>query len=77
MKYPFLISALLLLFGITSIHGQVNLSGMAPASADSLLKSRIRYFSPGMGGRNKVWDFSGKLGSILFLRGKRTRNIVL
>lgn len=47
----------------TSVHGQVNLSEMEPASSDSLLKSRIRYFSPGMGGRGKVWDFSGKLGS--------------
>ena len=28
MKYPFLISALLLLFGITSAHAQVNLSEM-------------------------------------------------
>ena len=63
MKYPFLISALLLLLGITSAHAQVNLSGMEPASSDSLLKSRIRYFSPGTGGRNKVWDFSEELGS--------------
>ena len=68
MKTYFLISALALLFGMTPAHaqvnhGQVNLSGMAPASSDSLLRSRIRYFSPGMGGRNRVWDFSGKLGS--------------
>ena len=63
MKKVFLFSLLALLFGITAAHGQVNLSGMAPASADSLMKSRIRYFSPGMGGRNRVWDFSGKLGS--------------
>ena len=55
--------ALALLFG-TSAQAQVNLSGMEPASADSLVKSRIRYFSPGMGGRNKVWDFTEKLGSI-------------
>ncbi len=47
----------------TPVHGQVNLSGMEPASADSLVKSRIRYFSPGMGGRDRVWDFSGKLRS--------------
>jgi len=63
MKYYFLISALALLFGMTSIHAQVNLSEMELASADSLQKSRIRYFSPGMGGRNRVWDFSEKLGS--------------
>ena len=63
MKHLFLISALALLFGMTSVHGQVNLSGMELASADSLVKSRIRYFSPGIGGRNRVWDFSEKLGS--------------
>ena len=63
MKIYFLISSLTLLFGITSVYGQVNLSDMEPASADSLIKSRIRYFSPGMGGRNRVWDFSEKLGS--------------
>ena len=45
------------------VFGQVNLSGMEPMSADSLVKSRIRYFSPGSGGRDKVWDFSEKLGS--------------
>ena len=63
MKYHFYISVLALLIGITSVHAQVNLSEMEPASADSLVKSRIRYFSPGMGERNKVWDFSEKLGS--------------
>ena len=62
MKISFLISVLAMLL-VSSVHGQVNLSGMEPASADSLVKSRIRYFSPGMGGRNKVWDFSEKLGS--------------
>lgn len=63
MKHHFLISALALLFGMTTVHAQVNLSEMELASADSLQKSRIRYFSPGMGGRNRVWDFSEKLGS--------------
>ncbi len=58
----FFISALALLFA-ASVHAQVNLSEMDLASADSLQKSRIRYFSPGMGGRNKVWDFSEKLSS--------------
>lgn len=62
LKNSFFISALALLF-TTSVHGQVNLFGMEPTSADSLVKIRIRYFSPGMGGRNRVWDFSGKLGS--------------
>ena len=63
MKNYFIISALALLSVTTPVHGQVNLSGMEPASADSLVKSRIRYFSPGMGGRDRVWDFSGKLRS--------------
>ena len=54
MKIRVFISALSLLFGITSVYGQVNLSEMVPASTDSLQKSRIRY---------KVWDFSQKLGS--------------
>lgn len=36
------------------LHGQ---------TVDSLQKNQIRYFSPGKGGRNKVWDFSKKLGS--------------
>ena len=62
MKNYFIISTLALLFS-TSVHAQVNLSGMLPASTDSLQKSRIRYFSPGRGGRNMVWDFSKKLGS--------------
>ncbi len=62
MKSYLLITALAMLFA-TSAHGQVNLSEMELASADSLQKSRIRYFSPGMGGRNRVWDFSEKLGS--------------
>lgn len=63
MKNIYFISALVLLFGITSVQGQVNLSGMELASSDSLQKSRIRYFSPGKGGRDRVWDFSGKLHS--------------
>lgn len=63
MKYYYLISALALLFGITPVRGQVNLSEMELASADSLQKCRIHYFSPGMGGRDRVWDFTGKLGS--------------
>ena len=63
MKIRVFISALSLLFGITSVYGQVNLSEMEPDSPDSLTKSRILYFSPGRGGRNMVWDFSYKLGS--------------
>jgi hypothetical protein len=53
----------LLLSGAMSVYGQVNLSGMVPQSADSLQKCKIRYFSPGRGGMNRVWDFSKKLGS--------------
>lgn len=62
MKYFFSIFALALLF-TTSVHAQVNLSGMTPESADSLQKNRIRYFPPGRGGSDIVWDFSGKLGA--------------
>jgi hypothetical protein len=36
---------------------------MEPASVDSLQKCRIHYFPPGLGGRNRVWDFSKKLDS--------------
>lgn len=54
---------LLLLFWTTTAYGQVNLSDMSPASTDSLHKCKIRYFSPGTGGKNRVWDFSKKLGS--------------
>ena len=32
-------------------------------TVDSLQKSKIRYFSPGNGGENRVWDFSKKLKS--------------
>lgn len=63
MKRIFFISALAWLFGMQPICAQVNLSDMDLASTDSLIKSRIRYFSPGNGGRGKVWDFSKKLGS--------------
>ena len=48
---------------MTSVYSQVSLSEMDLASTDSLQKNRIRYFSPGIGGRNKVWDFTQKLGS--------------
>lgn len=63
MKRYYFISALALIFGISSVHGQVNLSEMDLGAADSLQKSRIRNFSPGSGGRDRVWDFSGKLRS--------------
>ena len=63
MKRIVFISALAWLFGMQPICAQVNLSDMDLSSADSLIKSRIRYFSPGNGGRGKVWDFSKKLSS--------------
>ena len=63
MKGYLFISVLALLSVTTPVRGQVNLSEMEPSSADSLVKSRIRYFSPGMGGRDRVWDFSQKLRS--------------
>jgi len=63
MKQILLLHLLVLLAGITDAYGQVRLSDMPVESADSLQKNRIRYFSPGKGGTNKVWDFSRKLGS--------------
>ena len=63
MKTRLFISALSLLFGMSSAYGQVNMSDMPLASTDSLQKSRIRFFYPGDSGNNKVWDFSQKLGS--------------
>lgn len=63
MKIKRFIFALILLFGILTAYGQVNLFEIALSSTDSLQKNRIRYFSPGEGGSNKVWDFSNKLGS--------------
>ena len=63
MKPYFFVSAFVLQFGITSVYGQVNLSDMPVLSSDSLQKSKIRYFSPGKGGKDRVWDFSHKLGS--------------
>lgn len=58
-----LLATLLLLGGTLLAHSQIDLSGMGPLSTDSLQKHRIRYFSPGSGGKNKVWDFSRKLDS--------------
>lgn len=56
-----IVFAFLLQFGINPIHGQIRMSAMDWDSADSLQKSRIRIFSPGKSGRNKVWDFTKKL----------------
>lgn len=63
MRYYYPISVLTLLFRLTSAYGQVNLTDMSPASTDSIQRNKIRYFSPGKGGKDKVWDFSKKLGS--------------
>ncbi|MBE6264032.1 MAG: T9SS type A sorting domain-containing protein [Prevotella sp.] len=54
---------LLLLLVSMPVYGQKNLLDMPPSSVDSLVKSEIRYFSPGKGGKNRVWDFSRKLCS--------------
>lgn len=53
----------LLLLGSTSVYGQIDLSAMDALSTDSLQKSEIRYFAPGKGGMNRVWDISQKLAS--------------
>ena len=79
MKSYLLFSAIALLLGATPAHAQVNLTEMSPASADSLQKCRIRYFSPGSGGRGKVWDFflpSGWCikGKILAIRSNKYHN---
>ena len=63
LKILTFVSALLLQLGIVSVYGQVHLSDMEPSTSDSLQKSKIRYFSPGEGGKKRVWDFSKKLGS--------------
>lgn len=49
----FLLTAMSFFIGM-ELHGE---------TIDSLSKNRIRYFSPGNGGQNKVWDFSKKLNS--------------
>lgn len=63
LKRYLLIHALLVLFGISALYGQVNMSGMGLDCTDSLQKNRIRYFSYGSGGRNRLWDFSKRLWS--------------
>lgn len=55
--------SLVKLFGVTPACAQIKLSDMEPLSADSLQRCSIRYFSPGKGGKDRVWDFSHKLGS--------------
>lgn len=63
MKPNLIILTSALLFVMTSVYGQVSLFDMDVASSDSLEKSVIHSFSPGGGGREKVWNFSGKLKS--------------
>lgn len=63
MKNCFFIATITLLFMTTTVCGQINLSGIEPESSDSLQRNQIRYFPPGKGGKNMVWDFSGKLRS--------------
>ena len=57
--YPLNILKVFLLIAMSFFIG-VELHG---ETIDSLSKNRIRYFSPGNGGQNKVWDFSKKLNS--------------
>ena len=70
MKYCHFIITIALLFVTTTVCGQIRLSDMEPASADSLQKNQILYFSPGKGGVNRVWDFSRKL------RSKRSEQVM-
>lgn len=53
----------MLLFGSAKVHSQAKLSDMECGATDSLQRSCIRYFSPGRGGSNRVWDFSKRLSS--------------
>lgn len=63
LRNRFFIATVALLLVTTAVYGQIHLSDMEPASADSLQKNQIRYFSPGKGGADRVWNFSGKLRS--------------
>ncbi len=63
LRNRFFIATIALLFVTTTVCGQIHLSDMEPLSADSLQKNQIRYFSPGKGGADRVWNFSGKLRS--------------
>ena len=63
LKRYLLIHALLVLFGISALYGQINMTSMGLDCTDSLQKNRIRYFSYGSGGRNRLWDFSKRLWS--------------
>lgn len=63
MRHIFIFQFVMLLFWSVSAEGQINLSSMDVESSDSLQKSSIRYFAPGFGGMNKVWDFSSRLSS--------------
>lgn len=54
--YRIVMLILIAIFPLMAIEAQ-------DQAADSLQKSQIRYFSPGNGGENKVWDFSQKLKS--------------
>ena len=57
--YPFSLLKVLIVLAMCSLVS-IELQGQ---TVDSLQKNKIRYFSPGNGGRGKVWDFSKKLGS--------------
>lgn len=64
MKKAFIVFHVLVMqFIATVAYGQIRLYDMPPLAIDSLQKNKIRSFSPGMGGKNKVWDFTRNLGS--------------
>ncbi len=63
MKHNLLFLTCAMQFGMATSYAQINLAGMGFATSDSLQKCKIRYFSPGKGGKNRVWDFSRTLSS--------------
>ena len=63
MNINYSTTAALLLLCALSAYGQVDLRHIDADYPDSLQKCSIRYFSPGKGGKDRVWDFSRKLSS--------------
>ena len=61
----YLLQSFLLLFGITAAHGQVNLSDMPNDSSDSLQKSKIWYFSPCKGRKDRICSFLQRISENL------------
>jgi len=59
LKMPHFIAILFLFCSLSTISQNY----YSNDAADSLQKSKIRYFSPGRGGQDRIWDFTKKLGS--------------